>query len=136
MSQKATLQTDGGARGNPGPAGIGFVLSRPGQSVIKEGHYIGIATNNQAEYQALRAGLVKALELGVTEIECLLDSELVVRQLQGKYRVKNDNIKALFVEVESLVHRFTTIQFRHVPRESNKQADRLVNIAIDKNIEK
>jgi ribonuclease HI len=127
-----TLHTDGGARGNPGPAGIGWVLAIAGQEVIKQGEYIGEATNNQAEYLALLAGLKQAAKEGVDSLECFLDSELVVKQLAGKYRVKNEGLKGLFQEAQELSKKFKKITFKHVRREKNKEADRLVNEAIDK----
>lgn len=130
---KATLHTDGGARGNPGPAGIGAVLNIDGdKSEFKK--YIGETTNNQAEYQALILGLEKALEAKVEEIECFLDSELVVKQLNREYKVKNPDIAKVFVKVWNLAQQFKKINFKHVFRADNKDADRLVNEAIDENV--
>lgn len=128
--KKATLHTDGGARGNPGPAGIGAVL-RVGEDVYEMKRYIGETTNNQAEYQALVMGLEKAKALGLEEVECLLDSELVVKQLNREYRVKDKDLATQFVKVYNLAQGFKKITFRHVFREQNKEADRLVNEAID-----
>lgn len=128
---KATLYCDGGARGNPGPAGIGFVLELPGAPVIREGAYIGEATNNVAEYRALIAGLSRAAAAAVTELNVFLDSELVVRQMQGTYRVKDAKLKPLFAEAQELAAQFRPISFLHVPREKNAVADELVNKAID-----
>jgi ribonuclease HI len=127
---KTILHTDGGARGNPGPAGIGVVLEIDGRKEQFK-KYIGEATNNQAEYQALILGLEKAKAAGATEVECLLDSELVVKQLNREYKVKNEGIAPLFVKVWNLAQGFEKISFKHIFRESNKEADRLVNEAID-----
>lgn len=131
---KATLFSDGGARGNPGPAGIGFVLRVAGHDPIFVHEYIGEATNNQAEYKALIAGLARAREMNITEVHCYLDSELVVKQLNGEYRVKHAEMKPLFAEVQEHRAFFQTISFGHVPRDKNKLADKLVNQAIDENV--
>lgn len=128
---KATLHCDGGARGNPGPAGIGFVLALPGAPLIREGAYIGEATNNVAEYRALIAGLTRAAAAAVTELTVFLDSELVVRQMKGEYRVKDAKLKSLFAEAQELAAQFRPIAFHHVPREKNAGADSLVNRALD-----
>lgn len=127
----ATLYTDGGARGNPGPAGIGYVITPKEGEVISHGEYIGETTNNQAEYQALVAGLKKAKEVGITHLECFLDSELVVKQVRGQYRVKNEELKPLCEQVLSLAKDFTQISFDHIPRGKNAKADALVNKALD-----
>lgn len=128
---KTSLHTDGGARGNPGPAAIGFVLEIPGQAAIAVGERIGTATNNVAEYEALLRGLSRASREGVQEIVCYLDSELVVKQLKGEYRVRDADLKKLFDKVKELVKGFTAVEFIHVRREKNKQADKLVNKALD-----
>lgn len=128
--KEATLHTDGGARGNPGPAGIGYVL-KSGHTEFLHSAYIGEATNNVAEYEALRQGLTHALDEGVTKLACYLDSELVVKQLKGQYRVKNEGLKPLYEKVVALASRFAEISFTHVRREKNKDADKLVNQAID-----
>lgn len=126
------IYTDGGARGNPGPAGVGVVIYDTNKKVVQElGEYIGKQTNNQAEYKALILGLVRAKTLGADEVECYLDSELVVKQMQGKYRVKNAKLKPLYAEVVELVKYFEQISYAHVVREKNEEADRLVNEAID-----
>lgn len=127
---KATIHTDGGARGNPGPAGIGAVI-KLGDKIHHHKKYIGEATNNQAEYQALILGLEKAKDLGVKEVDCLLDSELVVKQLNREYRVKDKELALLFVKVWNLAQQFEKITFKHIFREANKEADKLVNEAID-----
>ncbi|MFA4872166.1 MAG: ribonuclease HI family protein [Patescibacteria group bacterium] len=127
---KAILHTDGGARGNPGPAGIGAVLEIGDKKKLFK-KYIGEATNNQAEYQALILGLEKAKAAGAEEIECYLDSELVVKQLNREYKVKNKGLSPLFVKIWNLAQGFKKISYKHIFREQNKLADRLVNEAID-----
>jgi queuosine biosynthesis protein QueD len=133
MIERAQLQTDGGSRGNPGPAGIGFVLLAEGasQPLASGGAYIGTATNNQAEYQALIWGLKNALALDVKTIDIACDSELLVRQLQGVYRVKNAGIQPLYREAVQLLGEFAEYTVKHVYREHNKQADAMANRAMD-----
>jgi ribonuclease HI len=129
---KARLFTDGGARGNPGPAAYGFVLeAEDGTVLAAEGKAIGVATNNVAEYSGLVAGLDKALELHVPDVEVVSDSELMVKQMRGEYRVKNEALRELFVEAASLARNFTSIEYRHVKRAHNELADKLVNDALD-----
>lgn len=128
---KAILHTDGGARGNPGPAGIGVVLEVNGEKKNFK-KYIGESTNNQAEYQALILGLTEAIKFNIEEIDCYLDSELVVKQLNHQYKVKNEGLAPLFIKVHNLRQQFKKIKFIHVFREDNKEADKLVNEAIDK----
>lgn len=128
----ATLYTDGGARGNPGPAGIGFVLSLPNQEPILHAEHIGQATNNQAEYRALIAGLARAKKENVRELNVFLDSELLVEQMKGNYKVKNAGLKPLHNQAQQLAAHFTHLTFTHIPREKNKKADRLVNEAINR----
>ena len=129
---RARLFTDGGARGNPGPAAYGFVLeTEDGTVLAAEGRAIGVATNNVAEYSGLVAGLRKALELHVPEIEVVSDSELLVKQMRGEYRVKNDALRALFVEASGLARNLQSVEYRHVKRAHNELADRLVNDALD-----
>ncbi len=129
------LHTDGGARGNPGPAAIGVVieLEKEGETeVIAElGETIGIATNTVAEYRALIRGLEEAERLGADTVTCLLDSLLVVEQLNGNYRVKSADMKPLHARVQELRQRFALVSFQHVSREQNQEADRLVNDALD-----
>lgn len=127
---EGTLHTDGGARGNPGPAGIGYVL-KVGPKKITYGKHIGETTNNQAEYQALLAGLTQARDHGVTDLTCYLDSELIVKQLAGEYRVKHADLRPHFEQVQRLVATFERISFHHVPRIKNREADALVNEALD-----
>lgn len=133
------LYTDGGSRGNPGPAASGAVLlalrgEEEGEVLARVSRYLGRDTNNQAEYTAIIIGLERARTLGATEVDVVMDSELAVRQLNGIYKVKNPEIAKRFVEVHNLVQDFDKVTFRHVPREKNKQADALVNECIDAHI--
>ena len=133
MNNKLVIYTDGGARGNPGPSAIGVVIYGNGEHPVKKlSQYIGEGTNNQAEYKALIAGLTEALNMDVNEVVCNLDSELVVRQIQGRYKVKEPGLKNLIMEVIRLANKFARVEFNHVPREKNKLADKLVNDALDK----
>lgn len=127
----AVVRTDGGARGNPGPAGAGFVIESGGVTVCSAGRFLGICTNNVAEYKALIWGLENALELGFDEVSVKADSELLVRQVQGAYKVKNAGLKPLFLEVLALVRRFSRFEIEHVRREANTEADLLANLAMD-----
>ena len=130
--EKIIINTDGGARGNPGPAGIGVVLYNPtGHIVETYKAFIGQATNNVAEYKALLLGLSKAKEMGVREILVRMDSELVVRQMLGIYKVKDEGLKPLAEEAKKLLKSFSKFDFTHVRREQNSLADKLVNEAID-----
>jgi ribonuclease HI len=129
---KAILNTDGGARGNPGPAGIGVVLRTTEGEVLAEiGRGIGFATNNVAEYEALIAGLELAHEQGVTDIEILVDSDLVVQQMSGKWKIKNERLRSLAVTARSLMNRFDAASIKHVRRAHNTRADRLANSGMD-----
>ncbi len=129
---KARLFTDGGARGNPGPAAYGFVLeAEDGTVLAAEGAAIGVATNNVAEYSGLIAGLRRAIELAVPEVEVVSDSELMVKQLRGEYRVKNEALRKLFVDATQLARQLERVEYRHVKRAHNELADRLVNEALD-----
>lgn len=137
MLQTLHLFTDGGSRGNPGPAAIGAVLKNPdGSTVAGFKEYLGHATNNQAEYRALLLGMQKAKEYGVRVLHCFLDSELVVRQLQGKYKIKDPTLSQLFVKIWNISQGFEKIDFTHIPREKNKEADLLVNQALDEALKK
>lgn len=132
MPNKLTIYTDGGARGNPGPAGIGVVIFDSTQKELKRiSRHIGSTTNNQAEYKALIAGLEQALESGGEEALCHLDSELVVRQMQGKYKVREEGLKDLAAQALRLTAKFKRVEFTHIRREKNKLADQLVNKALD-----
>jgi ribonuclease H / adenosylcobalamin/alpha-ribazole phosphatase len=129
---RAKLSTDGGARGNPGPAAYGYVLEdEDGAVLAAHGEAIGVATNNVAEYSALIAGLEKAAELGVTELEVVSDSELMVKQMLGEYRVKNAALQQLSLEASRLARRIGRVDYTAVRREHNELADRLVNEALD-----
>lgn len=132
-----SLFSDGGARGNPGPSGIGAVLyDSNGVVVFEISEYIGEATNNQAEYKAFIAGLEEAVSrFSVSDnIICHLDSELIVKQINGEYKVKNAELKILFSSAKQLLLKFDNYKVLHVPRAKNKEADALVNNAIDKYI--
>ncbi len=129
---KLTVNVDGGARGNPGPAAIGVVVRGPGGEVLEErGERIGRATNNVAEYRALLAGIELAAAHGASELELVGDSELVVRQVEGRYKVKDAALKALHAEVKAALRPFERWSIRHVRREHNAEADRLVNEALN-----
>jgi len=129
---KGRLYTDGGARGNPGPAAFGYVLEdADGEVLAQHGEAIGVATNNVAEYSALVAGLRRAIELGVEPLEVVSDSELLVKQMRGEYRVKNDALRWLSVEASRLARELGTVEYTHVKRAHNELADRLVNEALD-----
>ena len=129
---KAKLSTDGGARGNPGPAAYGYVLEAEDGTVLDaRGETIGVATNNVAEYRALIAGLEKAIELGIDELEVVSDSELLVKQMQGEYRVKNEALRELNDEANSLERKLGRVRYKAVRREQNELADKLVNEALD-----
>jgi ribonuclease HI len=127
-----TVYSDGASRGNPGPAAIGAVVyDESGEEVHAVSRRIGRATNNEAEYGAAIAGLEAALALGARDVELVMDSELVVRQLSGAYRVRNPSLRKLFGRVKDLQWRFASFQARHVPREENRRADQLANQALD-----
>ena len=129
---KARLSTDGGARGNPGPAAYGYVLeAEDGTVLAAHGERIGIATNNVAEYSALVAGLAKALEVGVGEVEVISDSELLVKQMNGEYRVKNAALIDLSLEAARLARQIGRVRYKAVRRTENELADSLVNEALD-----
>ena len=129
---KARLSTDGGARGNPGPAAYGYVLEAEDGTVLDaRGEAIGVATNNVAEYSALLAGLDRAAELGVTDLDVVSDSELMVRQMLGQYKVKNEALRELWEEAGRKARRIPRVGYRNVRREHNKLADALVNEALD-----
>ncbi len=130
------LNTDGGSRGNPGPAGIGGVLKNGKEEVAIFSKYIGEKTNNQAEYAALIVGLTQAHKKGIKKITCRLDSQLIVKQLNGEYRVKHEMMKPLFAQVKKLEKEFSDISYEHVRREKNTEADALVNKALDAKLKK
>jgi ribonuclease HI len=129
---KATLSTDGGARGNPGPAAYAYVLEADDGTVLDaRGQAIGVATNNVAEYRALVEGLRRAVQAGIDELEVVSDSELIVKQMRGEYRIKNEALRALAREAEELAGQIGRVTYTAVRREHNELADRLVNEALD-----
>jgi len=129
---KAKLSTDGGARGNPGPAAFAYVLeAEDGTVLAAHGETIGVATNNVAEYSGLIAGLEKAHELGLREVEVVSDSELMVKQMRGEYRVKNEALRELSLQAARLARAIGSVTYTAVRREHNELADRLVNEALD-----
>ena len=131
-SKRLIVYTDGGSRGNPGPAGIGVVIFDSKKKKLKEFYkYLGETTNNNAEYNALIQGLEEAKNLGADEVVVKLDSELVVKQLNGEYRVKNSDIKPLFEKTVSVLKNFKSFEIQHIDREKNKEADKLANKAIN-----
>jgi ribonuclease HI len=126
------LYSDGAARGNPGPAGAGAVLVEPnGQVVDKLGKFLGHQTNNYAEYSGLLLGLRRAMELGVREVEVFADSELMIRQLGGRYQVKSPSLRPLYEEALKVLNGFERVKLVHVPREMNRAADEMSNRAIE-----
>jgi len=132
MRKKVEIYVDGGSRGNPGPSGVGVViLDASGKRLKEVSKYIGETTNNIAEYNALLYGLEEALMLRIDEIVVNLDSELVVKQLTGDYRVKDPGLKPLFERAMNMLKSFKNFEIRHIDREKNKEADKLVNRAIN-----
>ncbi|HVL13772.1 MAG TPA: ribonuclease HI family protein [Gemmata sp.] len=131
MSDTATMHIDGAARGNPGPAAYAVVLQRPGLPVVEEAQPIGKATNNVAEYTALVEGLQLAAELGVKQLAVFSDSELMVKQMKGEYRVKHEDLRPLYEEAKQLAAGFERLTITHVRREQNKRADEIGNEALD-----
>jgi probable phosphoglycerate mutase len=128
-----TLRCDGGSRGNPGPAAYGFVLADAGgREVEARGEYIGTATNNVAEYRALIAGLQAAVEHGASPLAVVMDSELVIRQMTGQYKVKNAGLKPLHTEAKAAAAKLSKVTWSSVAREDNTRADALVNEALDR----
>ena len=134
MDARILVYSDGGARGNPGPAAIGIVICDPKGKIIKEhGRYIGKKTNNIAEYSAVIESLEKASELGAKNVSIFLDSKLVASQLMDEYRIKKPHLKKLFLKVRKLEKRFESVSYTHVPRTNRmiKKADRIVNLVLD-----
>jgi ribonuclease HI len=131
-SRELVLYTDGASRGNPGPSGAGALITdKAGTIVAEEAVYLGEVTNNQAEYQALLIGLKAVVELAPSRLTVRMDSELIVKQLNGEYRVRNRNLLPLYGRAREFIRRLADVRVVHVPREQNVQADRLANQAID-----
>jgi ribonuclease HI len=126
------INTDGGSRGNPGPSASGFVIKDTvGHLIFEGGGYIGITTNNQAEYHAVRLALEKAIQLGARKIQFRLDSQLVVNQLNGVYQIRNRELWPIYANIKSMVGKLDSVKFEHVRREFNKEADAMVNKILD-----
>lgn len=133
---KWVVYADGASRGNPGEASIGAaVFDERGQERDRISRRLGRATNNEAEYQAAIAGLETALKLGGGDVELRMDSELVIRQLEGRYRVRNERLRPHYERLVKLLRQFDVFRLQHVPREKNKRADELANMALDRTIE-
>jgi ribonuclease HI len=132
VHQKITLYADGGSRGNPGQSASGFVLmDEQGTVIMKSGVYLGITTNNQAEYQSLKFGLEQAQKLGAREVDVYMDSLLVINQMKGKFKVRNRDLWPIYEAIKELTGHFKQVKFTHVPRELNKLADAEVNETLD-----
>lgn len=132
FGKKLIIYTDGGARGNPGPAGIGVVIKNSEDEVLEEyKEHIGETTNNQAEYQAVVKGLELALPYKPEEVEVRLDSELVTNQINGEFKLKNPDFQVWFIKIHNYKQQFKKIKFKHIRREQNQEADKLVNEALD-----
>ena len=128
----ATVFTDGGSRGNPGPSAAGFVIFSPDNTVLEEGgEYLGITTNTQAEYHGVRLGLERATALGLKRVECRIDNMMVVNQLRGSYRIKNRELWPIHERIRELMKQFDSVSFRHVQRDFNRLADGMVNKTLD-----
>lgn len=129
---KLIIYSDGGARGNPGPAATGIIIKNEQSETLDAfGEYLGEQTNNFAEYAALISGLKKAKKLGATEVECVLDSELVVKQMRREYKVKEPTLQKKFIEAYNASMQFKKVTFRHTMREGNKEADAILNKILD-----
>ncbi len=132
--EKIVLYSDGGSRGNPGPSALGVFIETLG---VRYGEFLGVGTNNEAEYMAILSGIRKTRELigddraKSTQLECRMDSELAMRQLTGRYRVKNERLRTWFDKIRQECHFFSRVDFRHIPRVENKEADAMANKAMD-----
>src|SRR4051812_23171442 len=136
MDEVLTLEFDGGSRGNPGPAGTGSVVrAADGTPLVTLGRFIGRATNNVAEYKALITALEKAKELGARRVVIRGDSELIIKQMRGEYRVKHPDMKVLYDEAQHLVRDFDQVKIEHNLRHKNELADKLANLAMDRRVE-
>ena len=130
--KRAKMFADGGSRGNPGPSALGYaILTMDDEIIKKEGIYLGVTTNNQAEYRALQAGLEEAIRLGVKELEVYMDSMLVVNQVNGLWKMKNIDLAPINAAIKAMIPSFEKISFSHVPRALNKIADAMVNECLD-----
>ncbi len=133
MDERITLHFDGGSRGNPGPAGIGVVLrAQDGTALVTLGRFIGRVTNNVAEYRALIAAMQEAQKLGAKKVLICGDSELIVKQMRGEYKVKNPDLRVLYEEAQALLHQFDEVKIEHNLRHKNVLADKLANLAMDR----
>ncbi len=130
-----TIYTDGASRNNPGEAGAGIFILREGEPVEKIAHYLGTTTNNIAEYKAAIIGLEHAVKLGAKSVKLHADSELMVKQLNGQYKVKNEGLKPLFLRAKELIAKIGSVTVQYIPREMNREADALANQAIDEKIQ-
>ncbi len=132
QAREVNMYSDGGSRGNPGPSALGYVLkSMDGEVLYEQGEYLGITTNNQAEYQSLKAGLQAAKKMNAQEVHVYMDSLLVVNQMKGIFKVKNRDLWPIYESIKELVQHFKKVDFNHVPRELNKEADAQVNQCLD-----
>lgn len=132
LDERAKLFTDGGSRGNPGPSAIGYAIYNQNDELVEsKGKYLGVTTNNKAEYNGLKEGLLAAERLGARKLEVFMDSLLVVNQLKGEYKIKNAELKPIYSEVSSIAKNFDSISYNHVPRIMNKVADQIVNDTLD-----
>ncbi|HHT01389.1 MAG TPA: ribonuclease HI family protein [Firmicutes bacterium] len=129
--RELVLNTDGAARHNPGPAALGVVIAENGQVIKTISEYVGETTNNVAEYLAVIRGLEEAMSLGAERVQIRSDSELLVKQINGQYKVKNEGLRPLYLLVKVLMEKFTEVSFLHINREQNKEADWLANKALD-----
>lgn len=130
-SKHAVVRFDGGSRGNPGPAASGFVLEVDGEVILEEGHYLGKATNNEAEYDGLMRGLARAKEFGFASVTVYGDSQLIIRQMTGQYKVRAEHLKSLHLQAKELAGGFSSVKFEYVPRKENAAADKILNKALD-----
>ncbi len=130
-----TLFTDGASRNNPGEAGAGIFILQDGQPLERIARYLGTTTNNIAEYQAAIIGLEHCVKLGASTVRLHADSELMVKQLNGQYKVKNEGLKPLYLKVKELIGKIGRVEVKYIPREQNKEADALANQAIDEKLQ-
>jgi len=132
LKNRAIIYTDGGSRGNPGPSALGVVIENENGKVLKEySHYLGEATNNQAEYEAVIFALQKAKQLKIKELEIRTDSELIGKQLQGEYKIKDSDLQPLFIKAWNLRLDYEKVNIKIISREQNKKADKLANQELD-----